>query len=940
MSIIKAHTSIIGETGYNTHARNFFKQLNSIYQVQVRNWSIGSSWEGYNDDEPHNKEYYMDDTLKTILVEQTLRTQNGSAEFPLYKSYKNEGKPDVHIVLSDNNHYYFYENYDGKKIAYNVWETTRQPEKFFENLKRFDQVWVPSEWQKKCTIEQGISAEKVKVVPEGVDPEIYKPRDESSFNKPKNRPFRFLLVGRWDYRKSIKEIIQTFCGTFSENENIEFLLSIDNPFATDGLSKTEERLEKFGISHPSLKIINHQSRDQYIEMLHSIDVFVSCARSEGWNLPLIEAMACGIPSTYSEWGAQLEFAKDKGIPIKIKGEVSANVDNNESWIKNAPGNFCEPNFDDLSFKLRDVYENFEIYKKRALNESKIIREKFDWKNAAIISKKYIDELFTTNGVKMDLEKKYEDDYAFVTCGNEKYMKLIEKLVVSLLKFSNIKIIVYGIDCDVPFDYPNMIAKRISIPNHSMHDKWYWKQYVCIDSLNTGFTNLIWIDGDVIVNHNIDNIKKYFNSLENYPIPDIHIQEEFIGYYTNKKNETIGQLFNQELYKKFNLHRLKDLAHICMYIYNKECKWWFEEILKIYKETPLDDYKRLLQWNDEGIDNLLRSKYNFNKFLPVSNFDVSDWDGVLLQNAGRAMEHFLTFWKSKKPKNFGQIYGWQKVPKDKTDIIYFHGNKNLDFADIMTDFISTQKNNNFEDSKYFFTSENEIKNLGKIDGVLGGTIDIAKTYGWDYAIYHEIFNLRDYEYPKHIDEGHHVKIKKGDVVVDLGGNIGIFSRYAYKMGAEKIVTFEPDRRYFKILKQNTPTNSILFNAAIGDKLGKMILTESEHLGGSNLWTDKNPLLNQYEVNVYTLDYILEKGIIPRIDFLKVDIEGSEIIALNGISDKNLSKIRNIAVEYHHEHLKFDEQLRHNFITRLNKLGFNSYVLFCGNDTALQLIYFWK
>jgi FkbM family methyltransferase len=161
-----------------------------------------------------------------------------------------------------------------------------------------------------------------------------------------------------------------------------------------------------------------------------------------------------------------------------------------------------------------------------------------------------------------------------------------------------------------------------------------------------------------------------------------------------------------------------------------------------------------------------------------------------------------------------------------------------------------------------------------------------------------------------------------------------------MGAEKVVTFEPDRRYYKILKLNAPKNAILFNAAIGDKLGKMVLTESNHLGGSNLWTEKSGLYNQYDVNVYTLNYILEKQIIPRIDFLKVDIEGSEIIALNGISDDNLKNIRNIAVEYHHEHLKFDEVLRHQFITRLNNLGFNSYIVFCGTDNALQLLYFWK
>jgi hypothetical protein len=142
--IIKAHTSIIGETGYNCHSRNFFKSLDKLNPVQVRNFTIGSSWGGYNNDEPHNNEYYIDDQLKKMLTEQTLNTPDGRKEFPLYTSFKNEGSPDIHIVLNETNHYYFYDDYDGLKIAYNVWETTRQPDDFFEKLKTYDQVWVPS----------------------------------------------------------------------------------------------------------------------------------------------------------------------------------------------------------------------------------------------------------------------------------------------------------------------------------------------------------------------------------------------------------------------------------------------------------------------------------------------------------------------------------------------------------------------------------------------------------------------------------------------------------------------------------------------------------------------------------------------------------------------------------------------------------------------------
>lgn len=242
--------------------------------------------------------------------------------------------------------------------------------------------------------------------------------------------------------------------------------------------------------------------------------------------------------------------------------------------------------------------------------------------------------------------------------------------------------------------------------------------------------------------------------------------------------------------------------------------------------------------------------------------------------------------------------------------------------------------NIVDTKYFHTLDGKIKNLGSIDGLAESTIGVANMLDWDYAIFHEIYNLRDYERPNQVE------IQKGDVVVDLGGNIGVFTRYAYQRGASKILTFEPDKRYFEVLSKNSPENSILINGAIGDKNGKLEFTESNHLGGSGFFHPDLPGLTKYDVDVYTLNSVLEKKIVDRIDFLKIDIEGSELIALNGISDDKLSNIRNVVIEYHNGYFGYDDSIRERLIQRFVSLGFSIFVLFCGNDNAIQLLYFWK
>ena len=49
----------------------------------------------------------------------------------------------------------------------------------FKKLEEFDQLWVPSKWQKECTVKQGYDESKIRVVPEGVDIQTFKPENKN-----------------------------------------------------------------------------------------------------------------------------------------------------------------------------------------------------------------------------------------------------------------------------------------------------------------------------------------------------------------------------------------------------------------------------------------------------------------------------------------------------------------------------------------------------------------------------------------------------------------------------------------------------------------------------------------------------------------------------------------------------------------------------------------
>ena len=96
--------------------------------------------------------------------------------------------------LNETNHFFYYDQYNGPKIAYNVWESTLQPQHFFDKLQEYDELWVPSKWQKECTIKQGYDESKIQVVPEGVDSKTFFPEKVDLLDIYKDGRFKFCIL--------------------------------------------------------------------------------------------------------------------------------------------------------------------------------------------------------------------------------------------------------------------------------------------------------------------------------------------------------------------------------------------------------------------------------------------------------------------------------------------------------------------------------------------------------------------------------------------------------------------------------------------------------------------------------------------------------------------------------------------------------------------------
>ena len=405
---ILIHGTLLNPGGISHHTKEFSKFLSKYHNVKIRNFNIPFSWTNYTGPDVYKNLDELDDIHHKMLYQQSLRDSNNNLiDFPL-SGYDEFFKPDFHLIMAEANHYYHYQDYDKPVIVYFPWETTKLNDAFLEKLKTVDYIWVPSEWQLNVLKENGVNPEKIKVVPEGVDPIKYNPINTN------NKKLRILHIGTWEYRKSSYEIINAFLNVFGDNDNVEFRIGVNNKFRKQ--DSPLETFRKFGLPiQKNIVFLDTLYEEDYIKEIQNADVYVSCARSEGWNLPLIQSLACGVPSIYSKCGGQLEFTKENiGVGINIIGEEPAQkiikINGNKwNWdlYTHIDGNLYLPDYQHFENELKNLYNSwlngkYDTYKKQALLDSVFITKNFNWdkiaENATNILNKYMEEKNNKNKI--------------------------------------------------------------------------------------------------------------------------------------------------------------------------------------------------------------------------------------------------------------------------------------------------------------------------------------------------------------------------------------------------------------------------------------------------------------------------------------------------------------------------------------------------------------
>ena len=165
---------------------------------------------------------------------------------------------------------------------------------------------------------------------------------------------------------------------------------------------------------------------------------------------------------------------------------------------------------------------------------------------------------------------------------------------------------------------------------------------------------------------------------------------------------------------------------------------------------------------------------------------------------------------------------------------------------------------------------------------------------------EINNTKEYNFKK-------LNFKEGDVVVDIGGNIGMVSIYlAKKFPFLKIYAYEPVKQNYESFLHNIKLNNIpdgtisVENKAVTSD-GRSINMSLNRMNSGSAYvsqdTDTAKQGKNSGIKSTTIDKIFKKHNIKELKLLKIDCEGSEYEILQNADVNLLKQIKSLRGEFH-------------------------------------------
>lgn len=260
------------------------------------------------------------------------------------------------------------------KVGYSMLEVTGLPQSWVDGCNKMNEVWVPASFNVETFQASGVRV-PIHVMPLGVDDVYF---NEGIRGHRATDSFTFLSVFEWGERKAPEVLLRAFANEFSPSDDVTLLVSVFNRDPTIDVEKEIAKLDLPASARIVVMVNPEFAGYQMGSLYRSADCFVLPSRGEGWGQPVLEAMACGLPTIATGWGGVADFLDEEvGYPVEYKmvpAEARCVYYDGFEW--------AEPDEEHLMARMRQVVAAQDVAKIRAGLAAKRVAERFTWRHAA------------------------------------------------------------------------------------------------------------------------------------------------------------------------------------------------------------------------------------------------------------------------------------------------------------------------------------------------------------------------------------------------------------------------------------------------------------------------------------------------------------------------------------------------------------------------------
>jgi len=297
------------------------------------------------------------------------------------------------VLIRQSNGRADFRRVDGARSIVQIlpWEYGALPRSWVAGLHEHgaDEVWTPSTYCRELFLDAGFAPERIAVVPNGIDPERFSAeRAIEPYPLATKKAYRFLYLGGMLPRKGVDLLLKAYRRAFERIDDVTLVLKL---FGTRSFYQLDDEgtrtLRAFAAdpAAPELVVLDDDVTDEDVVRLYrSCDALAFPYRGEGFGLPMLEAMACGLPVIATAGGAADDFLdgdvayRVPAVRVPITGEFRG-----EALV--GPGWWLEANVDDLAATLRHVVAHPEEARAKGRRGAERARTSWTWDHAAAIA---------------------------------------------------------------------------------------------------------------------------------------------------------------------------------------------------------------------------------------------------------------------------------------------------------------------------------------------------------------------------------------------------------------------------------------------------------------------------------------------------------------------------------------------------------------------------